>query len=168
MAKVVKQTIAFEKPERSLMKAITFRLLVLISDFTVVSFITKNGFEVIQVVLFTNLSSTVLYYIHERLWNQTNWLRYENDNKSSHKEHIARSLVKSITFRLLVIISDFLITTRITGSTTDAVGIIIFTNLASTIIYFIHERIWNNIHWSKTVLIKNYYFKDQVFQKEYY
>ncbi|MBI5817243.1 MAG: DUF2061 domain-containing protein [Candidatus Yonathbacteria bacterium] len=33
-----------------------------------------------------------------------------------------------------------------------ALAVIVFSNLASTIIYFFHERAWNKIHWGKNML----------------
>lgn len=134
-----------EKNLRSIAKSITFRIAVIFSDSVTSLVITKSVQESIMVVVFTNISSTILYYLHERLWNRINWLRNTG-------EHLARSLVKSLTFRIAVIASDFLITSVITGNALQAVNLIIFTNLFSTILYFIHERIWNNIEWGKLIL----------------
>lgn len=64
-------------------------------------------------------------------------------------ENISRSLVKSISFRLLIIISDSIIIFSISHRLDVTVSIILFSNLASTILYFTHERIWNSIHWGK-------------------
>lgn len=56
-----------------------------------------------------------------------------------------RSLIKAITFRLLIIISDSFVIFFITHRVDVTLGIIFFSNIVSTILYFIHERIWNNI-----------------------
>jgi uncharacterized membrane protein len=37
----------------------------------------------------------------------------------------------------------------LTRKVTDTVAITIFTNIASTVFYFLHERLWNNISWGK-------------------
>jgi adenylylsulfate kinase len=65
------------------------------------------------------------------------------------KENAKRSLVKSVTFRVLVITSDFIIITLITHSYDLAVTVIILSNLASATLYYLHERAWNKIKWGK-------------------
>jgi len=65
------------------------------------------------------------------------------------KERIKRTIVKSITFRALVILADGLIIYFITKSLVIATSVIIFSNIASTIIYYLHERAWNKVKWGK-------------------
>jgi uncharacterized membrane protein len=60
-----------------------------------------------------------------------------------------RSLMKSISFRALVIVSDFIVVYLLTRRYDFAVGIIVATNLASTLLYYFHERLWNATHWGK-------------------
>jgi uncharacterized membrane protein len=68
-----------------------------------------------------------------------------------HEKH-RRSLVKSLTFRITILISDFIIVFAITRRYAITLGIMLVTNLASTLIYYGHERIWNKIHWGKSQL----------------
>ncbi|HTX87107.1 MAG TPA: DUF2061 domain-containing protein [Candidatus Nanoarchaeia archaeon] len=65
------------------------------------------------------------------------------------KEQTKRSVVKSITFRALVITSDFIIITLITHRYDLALAVIILSNLSSAILYYLHERAWNKINWGK-------------------
>lgn len=65
-------------------------------------------------------------------------------------EQVKRSIVKALTFRFLIILSDSTIIYTITHRFDETIGVIFFSNLASTILYFIHERIWNKIHWGKS------------------
>jgi adenylylsulfate kinase len=69
---------------------------------------------------------------------------------SKFHERFSRSIVKALTFRLLIIISDGIIIYAITHRYDLTLGVMLFSNFASTIIYFIHERIWNGIHWGKS------------------
>jgi uncharacterized membrane protein len=62
-----------------------------------------------------------------------------------------RSLVKAITFRLLILCSDAIVIFLITHRWDETTGLVIATNLASTTFYFIHERIWGHIQWGRTV-----------------
>jgi len=65
------------------------------------------------------------------------------------KETRQRSITKSVTFRVLVIFSDLVIVFALTRKLVDTVAITVFTNIASTVFYFLHERLWNNIGWGK-------------------
>jgi uncharacterized membrane protein len=140
-----------EKHSRSILKAITFRVMVIGSDTVIVSSLVDKGTEVLSVVFLTNFASTILYYLHERLWNSVYWLREKIDEHPSHNKHVYRSLIKSITYRLLILMSDFSLTLFITGSSETALNIILITNFASTLFYFIHEILWSEVHLGKTV-----------------
>jgi len=65
------------------------------------------------------------------------------------KETNRRSLIKSITFRVLVVLSDLIIIYALTKKVAATIAITILTNVASTIFYFLHERFWNKIKWGK-------------------
>jgi uncharacterized membrane protein len=63
----------YETAARSVTKATTFRVLVIVSDIIVVFFLTHKYDLVISVVVFTNIASMVLYIFHERIWNLITW-----------------------------------------------------------------------------------------------
>ena len=65
------------------------------------------------------------------------------------RDLVKRSVAKSITFRLLVIAADTVVVYLLTHRYDTTLGVIVFTNFASTILYFIHERIWTKINWGK-------------------
>ena len=60
-----------------------------------------------------------------------------------------RTIVKAVTFRIVVIIADTTVIYFITGSLKIAASVITFTNVTSTIAFIVHERAWNRIHWGK-------------------
>ena len=60
-----------------------------------------------------------------------------------------RSLTKSITFRIVVVISDLVVIYVITKKVGATIALTVFTNLASTMLYFFHERVWNRIMWGR-------------------
>ncbi len=64
-------------------------------------------------------------------------------------EKSKRSLAKTATFRITVIIADLIIIYALTHKFYITLSIIVLSNLASTILYFLHERIWNRISWGK-------------------
>jgi uncharacterized membrane protein len=62
---------------------------------------------------------------------------------------VKRSLVKAITFRIIILTSDSVIIYLLTHRLDVTLGLMVFSNLASTTIYFIHERIWSRINWGR-------------------
>lgn len=64
-------------------------------------------------------------------------------------EHAKRSVAKTITYRLLIVFSTFIITYLITGKLVLTLEITTATNIINTCLYFLHERIWNKVHWGK-------------------
>jgi uncharacterized membrane protein len=63
---------------------------------------------------------------------------------------VKRSLVKATTFRALILCSDAAVIFLITRRWDATIGLTIATNLASTTLYFLHERIWSRIQWGRT------------------
>lgn len=57
-----------------------------------------------------------------------------------------RSVVKTISWRLTGSGATFLISYAMTGNLAASGGIAIVQMISNTILYFIHERIWNKIH----------------------
>jgi uncharacterized membrane protein len=68
--------------------------------------------------------------------------------KSFH-ERVSRSIIKAITFRLLILTADAIVVYALTRRVDLTVGLVIVSNFYHTIIYFFHERIWNNVKWGK-------------------
>ena len=65
------------------------------------------------------------------------------------KESRTRSLIKAITYRVVIIICDFVAVYFFTRRIEIAVGFVIISNIYTTVAYYFHERIWNNIKWGK-------------------
>lgn len=66
-----------------------------------------------------------------------------------HKESHARSVTKTVTWRITGSGSTFLISFLITGSIAVAGTILGIHFFANTLLYYFHERIWNKIRWGK-------------------
>lgn len=67
----------------------------------------------------------------------------------SFHEHAPRSLIKTITYRILIIVSNGLIVYFITEDVAATTRITIVASIVSTALYYLHERAWNKIHWGK-------------------
>jgi uncharacterized membrane protein len=60
-----------------------------------------------------------------------------------------RSLVKALTYRVVIVCLDFLAIYIFTHKIEVALGFMIVSNIYTTIGYFVHERIWARIRWGK-------------------
>lgn len=60
-----------------------------------------------------------------------------------------RSLAKSITWRLIAIISTFLIIYFMTKDTMFATSVTIVSNIINFILYYVHERVWLTVKWGR-------------------
>lgn len=65
-------------------------------------------------------------------------------------ENTKRSIVKALTFRALILTADSIIIFAITRRYDLTIGLMIVSNISSTILYFIHERLWNKVRWGKS------------------
>lgn len=61
----------------------------------------------------------------------------------------SRSVVKSISWRILGTLDTFLISWIITGETSVAFSIGSIELITKMVLYFFHERIWSTIKWGK-------------------
>ena len=62
---------------------------------------------------------------------------------------IVRSLVKTISWRLTGSLCTFLISFIILGDITTSSTIALIQLIFNTIMFYIHERIWNIIKWGR-------------------
>ena len=60
---------------------------------------------------------------------------------------IGRTLIKSITWRIVALCSAFVVTYAITQDVPLASTISVAQQLASTVWYWIHERVWSRIRY---------------------
>jgi len=62
----------------------------------------------------------------------------------------ARSIVKAVTYRVVVVCLDFTVVYAMTGQLRVAAGFMIVSNLYTTLAYVIHERVWSRVRWGLT------------------
>ena len=60
-----------------------------------------------------------------------------------------RSIVKAITYRLIILCLDFVVIYLLTGKLSTATGFMIISNIYTTVAYFVHERVWSGITWGR-------------------
>jgi uncharacterized membrane protein len=66
-------------------------------------------------------------------------------------EKLNRTLIKVISWRVVITASNFLLTYSLTGSWQTGLAFVGLATIVNTIVYTLHERGWNQIHWGKTI-----------------
>jgi uncharacterized membrane protein len=62
-------------------------------------------------------------------------------------ELVKRSVVKAITYRVVIMVLDFGTIYLFTKQVKVALGFMIASNIYTTLAYFGHERLWARIKW---------------------
>ena len=133
--------------KRSFIKAISWRVIGSIDTFILSLIIIKffsNKYTydlAFYIAVLELVTKTVIYYIHERLWNRINFGRIKK------KVNRFRSIVKAITWRITASLDTFFISYIITGQFDWATSIAFFEIITKAILYYLHERGWNRISW---------------------
>lgn len=58
-----------------------------------------------------------------------------------------RSLVKTLTWRIIAEIDTFVVSYLITGSLTWSLSIVGIESTTKTVLYYLHERAWGRFAW---------------------
>jgi len=58
---------------RSLTKAVTYRIVIIVLDFTAVYLLTGRVETALGFMIVSNIYTSIAYYFHERIWNAINW-----------------------------------------------------------------------------------------------
>jgi len=74
-------------------------------------------------------------------------LNLKSDGYVPKKSNI--SLIKAITYRVLIIILDFTVVYLLSGKVETAFWFMMISNIYTSAAYFVHERVWNGINWGK-------------------
>ncbi len=58
-----------------------------------------------------------------------------------------RAIVKTLCYRLFMVVITVLVAWFVTGSSSEAVSIGVITNVTKTGTYYVYERLWDHITW---------------------
>ena len=64
-------------------------------------------------------------------------------------ETIGRSVLKTVSYEIIILILNFAVVFYITGSWKIALGFAVISSIYTMASYFIHDRIWDKIKWGK-------------------
>lgn len=65
------------------------------------------------------------------------------------RESRSRSVIKAVTFRVIVVCFDLLVVFLFTKAWDKTIALTIASNLVRLVLYYGHERVWNRIHVGK-------------------
>ena len=133
---------------RSVVKVMSWRVSVTISHLIngfIVSGLWTIGAQIAGLAVIINMC---LFWIHERIWNFILWNRNSSSTNTFEEGH-PRTIGKSVTWRLLISINNFLIPYLTTGSWKQAAAFLGIATVINVILYYFHKRVWNLIDWGK-------------------
>lgn len=70
------------------------------------------------------------------------------------EETLRRSIAKTVSYRIVILMLDFISIYLFTGKVKVAIGFMLVSNIYTTLGYFFHERIWDRIKWGKIIYKK--------------
>jgi uncharacterized membrane protein len=141
-----------ETYSRTIAKIISWRVLITFSHMINAFVITGSLLTGLKIAGLALIINSALFWIHERSWNIIQWNRKES-SKLNFSEGQTRSISKIITWRILITLSNFLIPFVMTGSWGQAALFAGMATIVNMVLFWGHERIWNNIRWGKTSFI---------------
>ena len=137
-----------ETQQRSIAKTLTIRVLFSLSHLLngfIVSGSWIIGAQILGIAAVVNM---LLHWAHERAWNWVQWNRKPGDT-AMFQDGQPRTVSKSITWRALITVNNFVIPYITTGSWQAAVAFLTIATVMNIVIYYSHERVWNRLAWGK-------------------
>lgn len=140
-----------ESHARTVAKTLTVRVCFTLSHILNGFIVTGSWMTGVTIASFAVLINMLLFWTHERIWNWFQWNRKPKDNMFFVDGH-PRTISKSITWRALITINNFMIPFITTGSWQTALAFLTIATFLNIIVYYTHERAWNLIKWGKNEL----------------
>jgi uncharacterized membrane protein len=139
-----------EQHKRSIAKTLTIRICFSLSHLLNGFIVSGSWIIGAQIVGIAAVVNMALHWLHERAWNYAQWNRKDGDSKMFVDGH-PRTISKSITWRMLITINNFMIPYLLTGSWKAAAAFLTIATIMNIIIYYTHERVWNKFSWGRAV-----------------
>ena len=71
--------------------------------------------------------------------------------EGAFREYLGRSVVKAISYRVIVVAADFAAVYLFTNRVDIALGFVIASNVYTSVLYFVHARFWDRVAWGRGV-----------------
>lgn len=152
-----------EKLSRSILKAVSWRVLGSIDTFLLSFLVLKFGGNLLPIEIAdtnTGLMATaatiaivevitkiIIYTVHEQIWTRVDWGQQTDNGQARDQKR--RSIAKTATWRITATLDTMLLAWFFTGSPAAAVTIGSLEILTKLVLYYLHERFWNKIRIKK-------------------
>jgi uncharacterized membrane protein len=133
---------------RTLAKTLSYRLTAALTVFILSIVLSYGAGFGIKFLVITLTIGFALFYIHEKVWNTISWLK--DGILDTHR----RTLVKTVSWRIMSFIALFIVGMALGLSSSDALSWTIWNNAAFLVIHYLHERVWNRIVWGRNVSVQ--------------
>ena len=129
--------------KRHIVKTITWRIVGSLDTFFLGTLFSGSP-EIGGWIAFSEaLTKTILYYFHERVWANSNWILSNSKVKKDHKRHV----LKTFSWRAIGTLDTLLLSWIFTGSPLTGAKIALAEILTKMFLYYLHERIWFKSNW---------------------
>lgn len=133
--------ITIDSHGRTALKTVVYRVLCTIAIYFIAVALGAESAASGTLALTIVVLGTILYYLHDRVWNLIRWRR---DNEG--KESALRSVIKTLAYRLLtVVIAVILARLIITDSNQMAISFAVSQFVVNMLLYYLVERVFNRI-----------------------
>ena len=138
---------------RSILKGISWRIVATLDTICIVLIITCLSDncsidQAIKIGLIEFIVKLIVYYFHERVWQNINY------NKPVTKQ---RTLFKTVSWRIIATSMTFIISGAVLEAYGEIALYIAITELFTKfVLYYFHERLWLKLPLGK---IRNYFLK---------
>jgi len=130
---------------RTFIKTLSYRILSVLTVLVLSIVLDYGSGFGLKFVVITMTIGFLLFFIHERVWNLFKLF------KDGELDTPKRSLIKTVSWRIMSFIALFIIGLTLGLSSENALTWTIWNNLAFIVIHYLHERLWNRIRWGKKV-----------------
>ena len=128
-----------ESHRRSVVKAVSWRIIGTLDTFLWSYLITKQAFSAGSIASLETVTKIALFYGHERLWHFV---------PLAEKAHL-RSFLKAVSWRFVGSLDTFMLSLLVTGNAKYAVSIATAEALTKIILFYVHERVWRTVKWGQ-------------------
>lgn len=128
---------------RSLVKGISWRTIGSIDTFVISYYFFGKVSVALPIAILEVFTKIILYFLHERLWNQISYLRESNPLSNF------RSLLKGISWRAFGTLDTIFISWIISGNPLGALKVGTSEVFTKIFLFYLHERLWRLIKWGR-------------------
>jgi uncharacterized membrane protein len=145
----------FDKPRvgethtRTLVKLVCYRILSICATVLLTLLLCGSMVQALTMGAGSLLIGSVHYYVYDRVWLLFGWKR-----DRLGKDHVVRSVVKSVIYRLTALILIALLA-RVVFAETNMMAFLlaVLKSIVNATSYYILERLFNRIQWGRKIQV---------------